>query len=283
MKKILITGVNGYIGRKVVQAFVDSGWTTDKLLLVDMGPESLVPGGTYMQMNVLDYAADTDLYSRLGEPEYVLHLAWQDGFNHNAASHLHNLESHFLFLRNMVDAGCSSISVMGTMHEVGYWEGAITENTPCNPQSMYGIAKNALRQATLAYCTDKAVSVKWLRAYYITGDDASSRSIFSKILDWEAEGKETFAFTTGRNLYDFIDVNTLAHQIMLASVQNTVEGIINVCSGQPTSLKDKVEQFIAEKGLRIRPEYGAFPDRPYDSPGVWGDAGKINLIMTQTK
>ena len=282
MKKILITGVNGYIGRKVVQAFVDSGWTADKLLLVDMGPESLVPSGTYMQMNVLNYAADTDLYSRLGEPEYVLHLAWQDGFNHNAASHLHNLESHFLFLRNMVDAGCSSISVMGTMHEVGYWEGAITEDTPCNPQSMYGIAKNALRQATLAYCAGKPVSVKWLRAYYITGDDAASRSIFSKILGWEAEGKETFAFTTGRNLYDFIDVNTLARQIMQASVQNMVEGIINVCSGQPSSLKDKVEQFIAEKGLRIRPEFGAFPNRPYDSPGIWGDAGKINLIMSQS-
>lgn len=282
MKKILITGVNGYIGRKVVQAFVNAGWTADKLLLVDMGPEALVSGGTYMQMNVLAHAADADLYKQLGEPESVLHLAWQDGFNHNANSHLHNLEAHFLFLRNMVDAGCGSISVMGTMHEIGYWEGAITEDTPCNPQSMYGIAKNALRQATLVYCAGKAVSVKWLRAYYITGDDASSRSIFSKILAWEAEGKETFAFTTGKNLYDFIDVDELALQIMQASVQNTVEGVINVCSGQPISLKDKVEQFIAEKGLKIRPEFGAFPDRPYDSPGVWGDAGKINQIMSQS-
>lgn len=278
MKKILITGVNGYIGRKVVQAFVNVGWSAENLLLVDIGPESLVSGGSYIQMNLLAHAADADLYKQLGEPEAVLHLAWQDGFNHNADSHLRNLEAHFLFLRNMVDSGCASISVMGTMHEVGYWEGVITEDTPCNPQSMYGIAKNALRQATLAYCSGKTVSVKWLRAYYITGDDAASQSIFSKILSWEAEGKDTFAFTTGKNLYDFIDVNELAYQIMLASSQNEVEGIINVCSGAPISLKDKVEQFIAEKGLRIRPEFGAFPDRPYDSPGVWGDVGKINYI-----
>ena len=32
-------------------------------------------------------------------------------------------------------------------------------------------------------------------------------------------------------------------------------------------------------GFKIRPEYGAFPDRPYDSPGVWGDAEKIKKIM----
>ena len=25
--------------------------------------------------------------------------------------------------------------------------------------------------------------------------------------------------------------------------------------------------------------YGAFPDRPYDSPGVWGDATIINRIL----
>ena len=40
-----------------------------------------------------------------------------------------------------------------------------------------------------------------------------------------------------------------------------------------------VEEFIKEKNYKIRPEYGAFPDRPYDSPGVWGDPEKINQIM----
>ena len=44
-------------------------------------------------------------------------------------------------------------------------------------------------------------------------------------------------------------------------------------------MADKVEEFITEHGLKIRPEFGAFPDRPYDSPAVWGDATKINKIM----
>ena len=26
-------------------------------------------------------------------------------------------------------------------------------------------------------------------------------------------------------------------------------------------------------------DYGAFPDRPYDSPGVWGDATEIRAII----
>ena len=33
-----------------------------------------------------------------------------------------------------------------------------------------------------------------------------------------------------------------------------------------------------ENNFNIKLEYGKFPDRPYDSPGVWGDNTKIELI-----
>ena len=106
-----------------------------------------------------------------------------------------------------------TVAVMGTMHEVGYWEGAITDETPCNPMSMYGIAKNALRQAVLQLQKEMNFSVYWLRAYYILGDDEKNHSVFSKILQMEKEGKEKFPFTSGKNLYDFIQVDELAHRI----------------------------------------------------------------------
>jgi len=95
----------------------------------------------------------------------------------------------------------------------------------------------------------------------------------------EQEGSPTFPFTSGKNKYDFINVDELAAQISAATIQTEVQGIINCCTGNPVSLADKVEEFIKEKNYKIRPEYGAFPDRPYDSPGVWGDPEKINQIM----
>ena len=93
------------------------------------------------------------------------------------------------------------------------------------------------------------------------------------------EGQKTFPFTSGVNQYDFIDVDLLAKYIATASMQNEISGIINVCSGKPVALKDKVESFIKEKGLDIRPEYGVFPTRKYDSPAVRGNAELINKIM----
>ena len=62
-------------------------------------------------------------------------------------------------------------------------------------------------------------------------------------------------------------------------MQDKINGIINCCSGVPVSLGDKIESFIEEHRLDIKLDYGAYPDRPYDSPAVWGDATKINSIM----
>ena len=95
----------------------------------------------------------------------------------------------------------------------------------------------------------------------------------------EAEGKETFPFTSGKNKYDFIQVDELADQISHVVNQDEVNGVINCCSGVPVSLADKVEEYIETHQYKIRPQYGAFPDRPYDSPGVWGNAEKIKKIM----
>lgn len=61
-------------------------------------------------------------------------------------------------------------------------------------------------------------------------------------------------------------------------MQDKVNGIINICSGRPEKLADRVERFIKENGYKIKLEYGAFPDRPYDSKAVWGNSAKIDII-----
>ena len=49
------------------------------------------------------------------------------------------------------------------------------------------------------------------------------------------------------------------------------------------SLADRVEKFLRDKNYKIKLDYGAFPDRPYDSPGTWGDPAKINRILAMDK
>ncbi len=130
---------------------------------------------------------------------------------------------------------------MGTMHEVGYWEGAIDETSPCAPASLYGISKNSLRQIAMLLSSQYSATLQWIRAYYIVVDDRYGNSIFSKLLAASDAGEKLFPFTSGKNLYDFISIGGLAEQIAAIVDQTEVDGIINACSGEPMSLAERVE------------------------------------------
>lgn len=270
--KVVVTGASGYIGRHVVDALIKMH---HEVIAVDMINKGINTDATFLSLDIFS----DDIYNKLGRPDACIHMAWKDGFNHASDAHMGMLSKHYAFIKNMIDGGVKYLSVMGTMHEIGYYEGCVDENTPTNPLSMYGIAKNALREASLLLADKSDTALMWLRAYYILGDDSNNNSIFTKITQMEHEGKASFPFVSGKNKYDFIHVDELAKQIATASTQSEITGIINCCTGKPVSLADKVNEFIEKNHYSIRPDYGKFPERPYDSPAIWGDNTKINLIM----
>ena len=274
--KILVTGADGYIGRHIVNNLLDLG---HEVIAVDIHTDDINDKAEKKKLNL--FTADlTNVYTSLGSPDVCLHMAWRDGFVHNSVNHIGDLSSHYKFLVALMEQGLKHLAVMGTMHEVGYWEGKIDENTPCNPISMYGIANDALRRSMIAYCKSNSILLQWLRGFYILGDDKKNHSIFSKLLQADEQGQELFPFTTGKTKYDFINVDELVEQISKAVTQTDVTGIINCCSGNPMTLAERVENFIKDHKLKIRLNYGVFPDRPYDSPIIFGDDKKIKQIMS---
>lgn len=277
--KILVTGANGYIGRHVVKTLLDKGVD---VIACDIKTEDIDIRADRKQFDLFNIP-EGNIYELLGRPDVCLHMAWRNGFIHNSPTQFGDLSAHYKFLVAMIDGGLKHLAVMGTMHEVGYWEGAIDENTPCNPISMYGISKDALRRAMMLYTKQHDCLLQWLRCYYILGDDKRSNSVFGKILLAAEKGDTTFPFTSGKNKYDFIKVDELAKLLSATIMQNKIYGIINCCTGKPISLTEQVKAFIKEKGLDIQLEYGAFPDRPYDSPCVYGDNSKIQRILNDLK
>ena len=206
-------------------------------------------------------------------------MAWRDGFVHNSINHINDLSKHYNYIKKMINSGVKHIAVLGSMHEIGFYEGSINENTPTNPQSLYGISKDALRKLVQLETGNKDIVFQWIRGFYIVGNTEDGCSIFSKIVQAEKIGKKEFPFTLGLNQFDFLDYEEFCTYVAEIVEQKEVNGIINVCSGRPEKLADRVERFIEENKFNIKLEYGAFPERPYDSKAIWGDDFKLRMIQ----
>lgn len=271
--KVLVTGANGYLGQGIVKAILESG---NDVIAADFATNNVDSRAERMDCNMFEI---DNPFTHFNSPDVLLHLAWRDGFVHYSDAHIDDLPKHYHFLEKMIKGGVKQVCVMGSMHEIGFFEGSINENTPCHPTTPYGISKNALRELTEMLCKQNNTVFQWLRGYYIVGNSRYGSSIFSKITAAAEERKSEFPFTLGQNQYDFIDYEDFCTQVAATVVQNQVVGIINICSGRPEKLADRVERFIKENDYDIKLQYGAFPDRPYDSKAIWGDDTKIQRIL----
>ena len=271
--KVLVTGANGYLGSGVVKQLLDDGVD---VIATDFRRDYIDNRAEIKEANLFEL---DDPYTYFGKPDVVLHMAWRDGFKHASLNHINDLPYHYDFLSKMAHAGVKRICALGSMHEIGFYEGSIDENTPCRPQSLYGISKNALREALELLCKECDVAFQWIRGFYIVGTSTNGCSIFAKIAQAAQDGKTEFPFTMGLNQFDFTDYDLFCQQVAAVTEQDAVLGVINCCSGRPMTLAQRVETFIEENNYNIKLLYGQFPDRPYDSKAIWGNDFKISVIM----
>lgn len=269
---VLVTGAGGYLGRGVVRALLDEGYD---VVAATHSVKEIDPRAIQV---VEDIFSVQDIRSTYGEVECVVHLAWKDGFVHDSPEHINNLADHCSFIDRCLMQEVEKIIILGTMHEVGRHEGPVNSSTPCFPTTNYGISKNALREYSLKSANSRT-AVQWLRAFYIVSDDEKGESIFSKIVQAEHRGEKLFPFTTGKTLYDFIDYEDFSKQLVEFVKSHNESGTYNIGSGKPVSLASRVEQFIEDNGFCIRLDYGKYPDRPYDSKGIWADMSETTFLL----
>jgi nucleoside-diphosphate-sugar epimerase len=284
MKKILVTGATGFIGHYVIHQLLKNGF---EVMATSANEAKAVGAGwfsrvQYKAFDLKQFNSSTNYQQFFGNPDAVIHLAWEGLPNYKAAFHTEeNLPRHFAFINNLVQNGQQNITITGTCFEYGMQEGCLAEEMPAVPQNAYAIAKNSLRSQLQQLQQQHPFYLKWVRLFYMYGAGQNPNSLLSQLDRALQNGDTAFNMSGGEQVRDYLPVQKVAEYMVAIAGQNNTTGIINCCSGIPVTVKSLVENYVKEKGQSITLNLGHYPYADYEPMRFWGSTGKLNTIIKQ--
>jgi len=90
-----------------------------------------------------------------------------------------------------------------------------------------------------------------------------------------ARGDARFPMSGGLQVRDYLPIETVADHLVSLAQQAKDVGTVNICSGQPVTVRELVTTWISANGWSIEPEYGRFPYPDYEPMAFWGNAAKL--------
>ncbi|MDR1923966.1 MAG: NAD(P)-dependent oxidoreductase [Planctomycetaceae bacterium] len=281
--KILVTGATGFIGRYVVkQLLLTEHEIITTSIKTDTPLDNTTDNTTYIPCDL--NIERSDYYTLFGQPDAVIHLAWQGLPNYDELFHIErNLWTSYRFLKQLIEAGTKNIAVIGTCFEYGLREGCLSEELPPKPNTNYCIAKNTLRIFLEQLQKKIPFDFKWIRLFYLYGEGQNKNSILEQLKSATDRGDKIFNMSGGEQLRDYLPVEIVAENIVKILLQNEVQGIINNCSGKPISIRRLVEEYLRREGKTIELNLGYYPYTNYEPHAFWGCTKLLNKILTVTK
>lgn len=277
--RVAVTGASGFVGRHVLRALA----ATPGLEIVASSRVSAVSSGVrHVPLDLAD--VPTDAYDRLGRPDVLIHLAWAGLPNYRSLHHFETeLPRQYDFLQSLVRAGLPSLFVAGTCYEYGMQSGELAESQSARPGNPYAYAKDALRQQLEFLRTKTPFHLTWGRLFYMYGEGQAPTSLYAQLMAAIDRHDPSFKMSGGEQLRDFLPVQDVARHIVSLALQHGDAGVVNICSGQPTSVRNLVEDLLRERDVSMRLDLGAFPYPDYEPMAFWGSRGRIDALLGSSR
>lgn len=277
MRRVLVTGATGFIGRALTARLQESG-------IQVVGVARHAPAGDHHLVPV-DITCRNDLAVVFQElrPTHVFHLA----ASLERGGGLDALEAAFavnaLGTANVVacaaGTGCERVVVVGTAEEYGPIDVPFREDDRELPRSIYGITKLAGSRTALAAGLLGGLGVTVVRPTIAYGPGQATGLFLPALLRSILDGVP-FAMTSGHQTRDFLHVDDLVEGLVRAATTAAAAGlIVNLGSGESITIRavaEMVERIVGTHGL-LRP--GVVPPRAGEAMAYGVDLTRASTLL----
>ncbi len=278
--RIAVSGASGLIGQHVVHLLLQRHHQV--LAIVRTKNAGDLPAW-FDKVEILEADIshlDDARIGKLQKIDAMMHLAWDHLDDFNSLDHCEStLFTSYQFLKNVIAAGCDEILVTGTCLEYGLQNGSLVETLPAEPVTSYGLAKDCLRRMLENLKREIPFKLTWARIFYVQSSGTHSRGLFHQLENALVRGDKCFPLTLGEQLRDYLSPDEIGELLVKLVESRMDNGIVNVCSGVPVSVRRKVEDWLKTKSCNIQVELGRIEYPRYEPLAFWGCNAKMQEIL----
>jgi nucleoside-diphosphate-sugar epimerase len=275
VKKVLVTGANGFIGRQCVPFLLAAGYEVHGIALEKDLPAQ--PDLFWHCADLLDKNSMDDLILRI-KPSHLLHLAWYTAHKkYWTAPDNHAWVKAGIDLTRAFQACGGTRAVMaGSCAEYEWKHGCCFEDaTPLVPATLYGACKNELRQKFEKLSESHRVSTAWGRIFFVYGPGEHPDRLVPSVIRSLLRGTPV-ACSDGCQVRDFSYVEDVASSFA-ALLDSDVRGAVNIASGMPVAVKEIINTIAVKLNRPDLIEFGKLPVSPGDPLLLSANVRKLKI------
>lgn len=274
MKRVLVTGLSGHIGRYCLPILLDKGYQ-----VIGCGREEaakFVPKQVeWQKIDLLDLAA-TQKMVRNVRPSHLLNLAWytEHGKFYNSPINLRWVEVGTTLLRAFAESGGNRFVGAGTCAEYDWNYPLLSEaTTPRQAGTPFGEFKNALFELSNTYASLSDISFAWGRVFFVYGPNELPSKLVTSVIHSLLKGASARC-SLGTQIRDFSHVQDIA-AAFVGLLESNSAGAFNIASGTSVKVSEIIETIgdIMERSDLI--ELGAVPMAENDPPEISADVRRL--------
>lgn len=273
LKRILVTGATGFIGRHVLPLLANEGWEVHAVSSSD--PVINIAGVFWHKCNLLDQHEAQVLVATVAA-SHCLHLAWyaEPGKFWNSPKNFRWVRATLNIMEAFHASGGKRVVAAGTCAEYDWNYGYCREDvTPLVPATPYGRCKHAIHCLMQAYGDAYGLQVAWGRLFYLYGPHEARGRLFSSVAESLLRGEEARC-THGNQIRDFLHVEDVAAAFACMMSADAV-GPFNIGSSQPVTVREVAKIIAREIGRPDLLRLGAIPAPADEAPVIIADNRKL--------
>jgi dTDP-6-deoxy-L-talose 4-dehydrogenase (NAD+) len=84
----------------------------------------------------------------------------------------------------------------------------------------------------------------------------------------------------GEQLRDFMPIEAAAETIVRLALHVPQAGVVNICSGQPVSVRGMIERWLQQNNWQMQLQLGHYPYPDYEPMAFWGSNQRLNRMLS---